>query len=158
MTDYTIRPMQASDTVPIAQWVAAVPLWQRYRIQPDVLATQLESAIERDDLLFTLVLPGDSVPRGFVWCLRQGAFGRSPYIRLIGVHPDYAGQGLGAALLDHVEAVCQEFADRLFLLVSDFNLDAQRFYQQHGYQQVGAVPAFVLPDVNELIYCKRLKE
>jgi hypothetical protein len=45
----------------------------------------------------------------------------------------------------------------LFLLVSDFNHDAQRFYQRQGYQQIGAIPGYVLPDVSELIFRKRFK-
>jgi hypothetical protein len=45
----------------------------------------------------------------------------------------------------------------LFLLVADFNTDAQQFYQRRGYEQVGAIPAYVLPDVTELIYRKRVR-
>jgi ribosomal protein S18 acetylase RimI-like enzyme len=158
MSVYAIRLMQSTDAAPIARWTAEIPLWQRYGIQAEALAAQLEAAIAGgSDLLYSLVLADDPVARGFVWCLRRGAFGRSPYIRLIGVHPYFASRGFGGVLLEHIEAICSDFNNLLFLLVSDFNLDAQRFYQRHGYQQIGEIPAFVLPDVSELIYCKRLQ-
>ncbi len=44
-----------------------------------------------------------------------------------------------------------------FLLVSDFNEDAQRFYEREGYLRVGPLPGLVLPDVAELLYWKRLR-
>jgi GNAT superfamily N-acetyltransferase len=60
-------------------------------------------------------------------------------LRLIAVAADAQGQGIGAALL-----------------VSDFNIAAQRVYQRRGYQQVGTLPGLVLPDVDELCFWKRL--
>ncbi len=86
---------------------------------------------------------------------RGGAFGRSDYLRLIGVRADCAGQGIGAALLSEVEA--RATSRDLLLLVSDFNEGAQRFYRRMGYEQIGAIPGYVLPDVTELIFRKRLR-
>jgi ribosomal protein S18 acetylase RimI-like enzyme len=83
-----------------------------------------------------------------------GAFGRSEYLRLIGVRADCAARGLGAALLSEVEA--RATSRDLILLVSDFNEGAQRFYKRMGYAQIGAIPGYVLPDVTELIFRKLL--
>jgi len=41
-------------------------------------------------------------------------------------------------------------------LCSDFNTDAQRYYEKHGYSRVGAIPDYVVPGITELIYRKRL--
>ena len=68
-----------------------------------------------------------------------------------------AGVGLGGALLRTIEAQAVKQADHLLLLVSDFNEAAQHFYRRLGYAQVGALPAYVMPDVAELIYYKRLR-
>ena len=46
----------------------------------------------------------------------------------------------------------------LFLLVSDFNRPAQRFYAAHGYHHIGAVADYVCPGIGRLIYRKRLRE
>jgi hypothetical protein len=42
-------------------------------------------------------------------------------------------------------------------LVSDFNVQAQRFYLRQGYTQVGVIDAYVLPDVAELLFRKRVR-
>ena len=49
-------------------------------------------------------------------------------------------------------------AQDIFLLVSDVNLAAQRFYAAHGYHHVGTVADNVCPGIGELIYRKRLRE
>jgi ribosomal protein S18 acetylase RimI-like enzyme len=92
-----------------------------------------------------------------VWCVVRGAFDRSGYVRAIVVDARWRGHGLGRALLDHAETFLAQQAGDVFLLVSDFNQDAQRFYQRHGYTQVGALPDYVVPGVTELIFHKRLE-
>jgi ribosomal protein S18 acetylase RimI-like enzyme len=66
--------------------------------------------------------------------------------------------GIGRQLLTYVEDDCKRSSDQLFLLVSDFNLDAQKFYKRNGYEHIGTIPAYVLPDVAELIYHKRIRD
>jgi ribosomal protein S18 acetylase RimI-like enzyme len=54
------------------------------------------------------------------------------------------------------EARMGESVNDVFLLVSDFNTRAARFYQRLGYQQVGAIPDYVVSGITELIFRKRL--
>ena len=151
-TDIPVRPMTPEDAPHIATWIAATPLFQRYNTAADGMRQRLEQAHECGD---TLLAADSGAERacGLAWVMPRGAFGRSAYLRLIGVRAEAAGQGIGAALLAAAEATA---GDQMFLLVSDFNTDAQRFYQRHGYTQIGAIPGFVLPDVIELIFWKRL--
>ncbi|MEO8394872.1 MAG: GNAT family N-acetyltransferase [Chloroflexota bacterium] len=144
-----IRLMLPQDVPSIAHWMAEMPLWKRYGVTEAGAQAQFNDAISRGDLV--LVAEKNC---GFAWCARGGAFGRSDYLRLIGVRADCAGRGLGAALLSEVEA--QAKSRDLFLLVSDFNEGAQRFYRRMGYEQIGAIPGYVLPDVTELIFRKLL--
>jgi GNAT superfamily N-acetyltransferase len=146
-----IRLMQSDDVAPIAHWIVELPLWQRYGVTEAGMIAQFSAALRGDDLL---LVTGEPDPLGFAWCLRGGAFGRSDYLRLIGVRADSAGQGIGAALLTEVEA--QAKSRDLFLLTSDFNEGAQRFYRRMGYTQIGAIPGYVVPDVTELIFRKQL--
>jgi ribosomal protein S18 acetylase RimI-like enzyme len=92
---------------------------------------------------------------GFIWYETHGAFARSGYISLIGVQPGLYGQGIGQDLMAHAERDMFSVVNDVFLLVSDFNEAAQRFYQSLGYHQVGSIPDYVLSGVAELIYHKR---
>jgi ribosomal protein S18 acetylase RimI-like enzyme len=157
MPDISIRPLMAPDIPLIAGWMVATPLWQRYRLTEANARSGLEQALSRADVLLVADAGNENGQAcGLVWCLREGAFGRSTYLRILGVQAGHAGLGIGAALLARAEQIAAETTDALFLLVSDFNVEAQRFYQRQGYRQIGAIPGYVLPDVTELIYWKRL--
>jgi GNAT superfamily N-acetyltransferase len=151
-----IRLMTGGDVPLLATWIPNVPLWRRYGLTAQAAAGQLNDALERDDLLVVADSEAGAICCGFAWCMPRGAFGRSAYLRWIGVRDDQTGTGLGTALLRHVEQAAADFAPDMILLVSDFNHDAQRFYERAGYRQVGALPGYVLPDVTELIFWKRL--
>ncbi len=148
--------MTSDDISTVAAWMVATPLWQRYRMDEAKAQQQFETALARADLLLVADRGADQAC-GVAWCLPAGGFGRSAYLRAIGVHPAQTGSGVGSALLAAVEQQAAAFTDDLFLLVSDFNEAARRFYRRHGYVQVGAIPGYVLPDVTELLFRKRLR-
>jgi ribosomal protein S18 acetylase RimI-like enzyme len=150
--------MLEADITEIARWMLQVPLWQRYGLTIESITAQFHKAISDKALLVVIDLEDYNVITGFAWYIIQGAFARSPYLKQIGVHPDFTSMGVGSALLNYVEEDSKRHSNQLFLLVSDFNKAAQKFYDRHGYQQIGMIPAYVLPDVTELIYYKRLVE
>ena len=82
----------------------------------------------------------------------------SPYLHIIAIKEEYRGKGIGKALLDYSEKIACEMADRLFLVVADFNPDAKRFYERNGYQQVGKIPNLYRPGVTEYVMAKDLKK
>jgi ribosomal protein S18 acetylase RimI-like enzyme len=49
-------------------------------------------------------------------------------------------------------------ADRLFLVVADYNPGAKRFYERNGYQQLGEIPNLYRPGVTEYMMAKDLKK
>jgi ribosomal protein S18 acetylase RimI-like enzyme len=149
-----IRPMTIADMPALAAWMVEAPLWKRYSLTVEKAITNFQGGVSRREWL--IVAESEQQPCGFAWGVPRGAFGRSPYVRLIGVHPDKAGAGIGAKLLDEIERMAATISDDVFLLVSDFNESAQRFYVRQGYEQIGAIPAYVVPDVTELIFRKRL--
>jgi ribosomal protein S18 acetylase RimI-like enzyme len=153
----TVRPMTAEDIAPASAWMVTIPLWQRYGLTVDAAARMFLAAQASADVLLAADHAVSGPLTGFAWCMPRAAFGRSAYLRLIGVRPDCTGLGIGAALLDAVEDRARAASDDLFLLVSDFNADAQRFYRRHGYEQIGAIPGYVLPDVTEILMRKRLR-
>lgn len=151
-----IRPLQAEDIPMIAGWIPAVPLWARYGTTTTKIETNLRQAFERGDLLLVADIDREGSANALVWCMIGGAFGRSAYLRLLGIQNGYTGRRVGGGLLQEAEHHVRAIQQDMFLLVSDFNADAQRFYQRQGYQQVGAIPGYVLPDVTELIFWKSL--
>jgi ribosomal protein S18 acetylase RimI-like enzyme len=147
--------MEPGDIPRIAAWMAGDDLWRRYRLSRETIAADFERGLERGDQMF--VVDASTPARGFAWCLPNGMFGAFPYLKRFAVDPAHAGQGLGGLLLEHLEqALLAEKRRELFLLVSDFNLAAQRFYRQHGYEEIGRVPELVLPGVAELLFRKQL--
>ncbi len=149
-----LRPLAKADIAPLAAVLAELPLMIRYRATPVSLAASLEKAYRRrhglivaDDHLGTV---------GLAWFLDRGTFAVGGYLRLLAVGARAAGTGIGARLLAAYEAEVGKVSGHAFLLVSDFNEGAQRFYRKHGYTQSGALPGLVVPDVTELIYWKRL--
>jgi ribosomal protein S18 acetylase RimI-like enzyme len=150
-----IREMTPDDIPIVAAWMANVPLWQRYGVIVEKATANFEAGLARRDWL--LVVDTDVQACGFAWIVPQGAFGRSPYLKQIGVHLDYANAGLGGLLLNEAERRAKAVADDLFLLTSNFNTAAQRFYTRHGYEQIGAIPDYVINGLTELIFRKRLR-
>lgn len=151
MNTLIIRPLASADIADIARWVAETPLWQRYRVTVESFAQRLREGLESGATIF--VAERDGAVLGFVWLVARGAFNRSAYIQLIGVRPDARASGVGRALMEFAEARAE--SHDIFLLVSDFNVDAQKFYARLGYRQVGKLDDYVIPGVSELIFWKR---
>jgi len=150
-----IRPLLQGDIPRLAAALARLPLLVRYRRDAPRIAADLGAALERGDGL--LVEDRDGSARGLSWFQRAGTLGVGGYLRLLAVVPEATGEGIGAALLAAFEAEVAKESRHAFLLVSDFNEGARRFYERHGYAPVGEVPGLVLPDVGEVVYWKRLR-
>jgi len=150
----SVRPLAAGDIPDLAAGLARLPLMVRYRRDQGTIAADLRAALARGDGL--LVEETGGRVRGLAWFLGGGTFGMGGYLRLIALVPEALGSGAGARLLRAFEAEVARASRHAFLLVSDFNAAAQRFYERQGWTRVGALPGLVLPDVAELVYWKRL--
>ncbi len=149
-----IRPATPADVPALAQLMADDPLWQRYGVTEASAARRLADGLAAAAAI--VVAEEDAAVAGFIWYVARGAFARSGYIMLIGVQPWARGRGVGRALMAHAEAALAATSRDVFLLVSDFNHAAQAFYRRLGYEQVGALPGYVVDGVTELILRKRL--
>jgi ribosomal protein S18 acetylase RimI-like enzyme len=147
-----IRSMQPTDIPACASLMANSPLWQRYQVTEASAARRFEHGLATQATI--CVAETADGPAGFVWYETLGAFCRSGYIMLIGVDAAHHQRGIGRVLMEHAEAQMYPVVEDIFLLVSDFNDTAQRFYQRLGYRQVGAIPDYVRPGITELIYHK----
>jgi ribosomal protein S18 acetylase RimI-like enzyme len=59
--------------------------------------------------------------------------------------------------MSEVEARARLLANHLYLLVTRDNVNARRFYERLGLRSVGELPALVQPDLDEVLYHKRLR-
>jgi ribosomal protein S18 acetylase RimI-like enzyme len=150
-----VRELCAEDAPACGAIVGATPLWQRSGLGAERAAALLASAATGGDTV--LVLEVDGTLAGFAWIDRHGAFGRSSYLRMIAVDPARRSAGLGAVLMEAFDAIAAREGADAFLMVSDFNADAQRFYRRLGWSEVGRVPDYVLPGVVELVMWKRVR-
>jgi ribosomal protein S18 acetylase RimI-like enzyme len=150
-----IRPLAPADLAGHSREQARLPLLVRYGRTAEQLAASLAAAGQRGEELRVAEEDGASV--GLAWFLPAGTLALGGYLRLIAVTDAAQRRGTGAALLAAFEEETARSSAHAFLLVSDFNAAAQRFYARHGYQRVGTLPGLVLPDVGEILYWKRLR-
>lgn len=76
------------------------------------------------------------------------------YLELLGVAGWARRRGTGTHLLAHVEALVFDRTKNLFACVSDFNRSARDFYKQHGFQEIGPMPNFLIPGSAEILLRK----
>jgi ribosomal protein S18 acetylase RimI-like enzyme len=151
-----IRPMIAADIPHCAEIMVLTPLWQRYSVTLESATKRFTTGLQDGATIF--IADTDGIAIGFVWVVKRGAFDLSGYISLLAVSPAHRSGGIGRQLLTAAEDYIRPSARDIVLTCSDFNIDAQRFYERNGYMRVGALPDYVLPGVAELIYIKRLHE
>jgi len=76
------------------------------------------------------------------------------FIALLAVKPEASGQGIGAALVAHVEARLRPRRRWLFTSCDADNSAALRFYRRLGFRQVGRLPDLVSRGRVELLLRK----
>src|SRR5689334_1658178 len=143
-----IRPITEADIPTCAEIVSSTPLWQGYGLTFETAALRLTNAMNSDDLMLVAVDDDGNVV-GFVWVVARGAFNLSSYIRWFVVSSSLRGGGIGQKLIAEAEAQIKLTSRDVFLLCADFNVEAQRFYEQHGYTRVGTIDDYVVPGVAE---------
>jgi ribosomal protein S18 acetylase RimI-like enzyme len=76
------------------------------------------------------------------------------YLELLGVAEWARNKGVATRLLRHVEELVFGRTKNLFACVSDFNRSARDFYHKQGYQEIGAMPNFLIPGSAEILLRK----
>lgn len=147
-----IVPATELDLARLAQQLAPEPLFARYGLAPEVLQARWSRALHDGQGLLVAHVERQAV--GLCWFTPSGTFGIGAYLRLIAVVGAAQKLGVGAHLLRAYEAACGNPAGGWFLLTSDFNTAAQRFYARHGYTEVGRLPDFAKAGIVEHIYWK----
>jgi ribosomal protein S18 acetylase RimI-like enzyme len=147
-----LRPMASGDLAACAEIVDGLDFFQGWGLTGAEVQQLLSEALGASASDLRVATSGGEVV-GFTWVIVRGAFDRSAYLRLIAVHEEARGTGVGRAMMAGLEADLLDTTD-LTLLVSEGNSGAREFYGSLGYRQVGSLPDYVQPGVTECIYFK----
>ncbi len=148
-----IRKLEKSDIDSVARIVAETELWQKYGLNFKKARVRFEKGLQRGADIYIAEIENEIV--GFIWYVPDGAFDRSGYIELIGVGKNFRGKGVGQKLMKFVENLFSP--ESIFLLVSDFNEKAQKFYSHLGYKKVGEIEDYVVEGITEFIFYKKVR-
>jgi ribosomal protein S18 acetylase RimI-like enzyme len=68
--------------------------------------------------------------------------------------PEHRNRGIGARLMTFAEERIFRESPNVFLCVTTFNTDAQRFYQRLGYRRIGVIEDFAIEGAGEILMRK----
>jgi len=145
--------IRAFESAADAQWAATTMVASEPWI---TLGTGFERSLkllsndERERYL--AIMSGE--PAGFLVVAMQGAF--VGYIQLLGVADRFRAKGVGRALIEFAEQRIFRETPNVFICVSDFNGEAQRFYAKLGYQRVGELKDFIIEGHSEILLRKTI--
>ncbi len=132
--------------------LCASRLGEVYFPAPEKARAELTEGIIKEELF--VALDEHDVCLGFIWSIQNGAFHGFPYLHIIAVAENARDRGVGTQLLTFFERVAFAEHSKVFLVVADFNPDAQRLYERLGYRQVGAIPNLYKEGVTEHLMLK----
>jgi len=127
-------------------------LGNAYYTTDELMTTRFSEGISNKEIF--IALNENDQFLGYIMIVMNGAFGNFPYCRSIAVKKEFRGRGIGTYLLRYFETIGFANSNRLFILVSDFNLDAKKLYERLGYTAVGIVPNLFKDGITENILIK----
>jgi len=127
-------------------------LWDTYFQYLPELDSMFKGGVSKNQIHVALNAQGRCI--GYIWVQQDGAFSHFPYLRSFAVQRRYRNKGVGTALLKYFEQVVP--SHRFFILVSERNDAAMRFYERNGYSAVGKIPDLFRAGVSEIILTKHL--
>ena len=100
-----------------------------------------------------VALSGEQVV-GFIILVMDGPF--RGYIQTVGVMSRWRNRGIGTKLIEFAEGRILRKAPNVFMCVSSFNEQAQKLYARLGYEVVGELREFIVPDHSEILLRKTI--
>lgn len=147
-----IKELKKEDIDTCTRIICDSVLGKEYGYVKEKTKSMLLNALNKEENFFTAHIEKNIV--GLIWFDPKGAFTIAPYLKLIVVDEKYKGMNIGSFLLDFYEKNCRQMNKHYFLLVSEFNLPAIKFYEKRGYKKSGIIPSFVKKDMSEIIMIK----
>lgn len=147
-----LLPMTPAAATVLAPAIASIGPWAHYNFAPADLEASL---LVTGDGAIRYQLTCDGVPAGVV--IIRSPWLAGPYLQILAVLPALQGTGTGTAVLKWYETTAMAARMRnVWLCVSGFNVDAQRFYERYGYTLIGHLPDLMRDGDDELLMRKNL--
>lgn len=144
-------PLDDEQAQAVAKMLAISEPW----VSLNFSATALANYLTRDDAALRRYLISVDDNLAGVICVRSPWL-RGPYIELLGLSPDYRGQGIGKQVLAWAETEARREAKNLWVVTSSFNHQALNFYQSLGFSPIGPIQGLVTPEHDEILLRKCL--
>jgi ribosomal protein S18 acetylase RimI-like enzyme len=150
----TIRPVTPDDVPALKAVIDANGLFPSDMLD-DMVASYLNEGAS-DDFWLTV---DDGGPVAVAYYVPERMTQGTWNLLLIAVHPDREGQGLGAALLRHVEQALAERGERVLLVETSGLPTFERtraFYRNLGYDQEARIRDFYQAGEDKIVFRKAL--
>ena len=145
--------MTGDSAVRLGPALAGVGPWAHYNFTGDTLAAFLAGEMGESHRLEILC---DGQSAGAVVIRYPWLAG--PYLQMLAVLPQFQRLGIGGHALTWYETQSRTIAAarQVWLCVTAANVDAQRFYREHGYDLTATIAGLMRDGDDELLMRKRL--
>jgi ribosomal protein S18 acetylase RimI-like enzyme len=150
--EVTLEPLPAGEAPRLGDAIATMDPWHAYGYPASALARML-GAHEAGAPRLAFVMDGRIVGAAII----RAAWLRGPYLQFLALLPEAQGRSIGAAFLRLFEAESRAADERnLWVVASQINTGAIRFYEGHGFEKVADLDGLAYDGRTEFLFRKRL--